>query len=74
MAEGSSCPYWFRLVRLRVMEIWGFAYKSDLLTWIKMTTTGKVAFGTGYTTRRNTEMMIYGTRGHGLQVLDHSKY
>jgi N6-adenosine-specific RNA methylase IME4 len=56
---------------LALMASWGFTYKSDLLTWIKTTKTGKLAFGTGYTTRKNTEMMIYGTLGRGLQVVDH---
>lgn len=57
---------------LKVMERWGFTFNSDLLTWIKMTKTGKTAFGTGYTTRKNTEMMIYGKRGSGLHIFDHS--
>jgi N6-adenosine-specific RNA methylase IME4 len=57
---------------MKVMQAWGFNYKSNLLTWIKTTETGKLAFGTGYTTRKNTETMIYGTRGKGLQVLDHT--
>lgn len=57
---------------LVVMRAWGFDYKSDLLTWIKTTSTGKPAFGTGYTTRKNTEMMIYGTRRSGLKVFDRS--
>jgi MT-A70 len=43
---------------LKLMKAWGFEYKSDLLTWIKTTKAGKFAFGTGYTTRKNTEMMI----------------
>jgi N6-adenosine-specific RNA methylase IME4 len=57
---------------IKIMQAWDFDYKSDLLTWIKLTKTGKPAFGTGYTTRKNTEMMIYGTRGNGLKVLGHS--
>jgi N6-adenosine-specific RNA methylase IME4 len=47
-------------------------YKSDLLTWIKTTKTGEPAFGMGHYTRKNTETMIYGTRGKVLQRLDHS--
>jgi N6-adenosine-specific RNA methylase IME4 len=56
---------------LEVMRGWGFHFESDLITWIKITKTGKPASGTGYTTRKNTEMMIYGTRGAGLKVVDH---
>ena len=56
---------------LTVMKGWGFTYKSDLLTWNKMTKTGKPTFGMGYTTRKNTETVIFGTRGQGLKVIDH---
>ena len=56
----------------KVIQAWGFDYKSDLLVWVKQTVTGKVAFGTGYTTRKNCEQMLYATRGNGLKVIDHS--
>jgi N6-adenosine-specific RNA methylase IME4 len=56
---------------LEIMRRWSFNYNSDLLTWIKTTKNGKPTFGTGYTTRKNTETMIYGTRGNGLKVVDH---
>src|SRR4051812_36219751 len=67
-APNSRLAMWVYGPRLpdavKVMARWGFKYKADLLTWIKTTKTGKMAFGTGYTTRKNTEMMIYGTRGY----------
>jgi N6-adenosine-specific RNA methylase IME4 len=56
---------------LQIIEAWGLTYKSDLLTWVKTTRAGKPAFGTGYTTRKNTEQLLYATRGRGLPVLDH---
>jgi N6-adenosine-specific RNA methylase IME4 len=55
---------------LVLIERWGFTYKSDLLIWVKTTSTGKLAFGTGYTTRKNAEQMLYATRGRGLKVVD----
>jgi N6-adenosine-specific RNA methylase IME4 len=57
---------------LRVMDAWGFEFKSDLITWLKVTANGEPAFGTGYYTRKNTEQLLLGTRGNGLKVLDHS--
>jgi len=57
---------------IKLMERWGFTYKSDLITWVKTTATGKLAFGTGYFTRKGTEQLIYGSRGNGLKVVDRS--
>ena len=53
-----------------VIERWGFEYKSDLITWEKTTAAGTPAFGTGYYTRKNTEQLLYATRGRGLKRLD----
>ena len=56
---------------LRVMEAWGFTYKSDLITWVKTTASGAPTFGTGYYTRKCTEQLLYATRGRGLKTIDH---
>jgi hypothetical protein len=37
---------------IQLMSRWGFTYKSDLMIWVKTTATGKLAFGTGYLTRK----------------------
>jgi N6-adenosine-specific RNA methylase IME4 len=55
---------------IELMHRWGFTYKSDLIDWIKTTPTGKLAFGTGYYTRKGREQLLYGTRGRGLKVFD----
>ena len=55
---------------LRVMDSWGFHYKSDLFTWEKVTNAGDPAFGTGYYTRKSTEQLLYATRGRGLRRID----
>lgn len=55
---------------IELMERWGFSFKSDLLTWVKTTPTGKFAFGMGYFTRKGTEQLLYGTRGRGLKRAD----
>jgi N6-adenosine-specific RNA methylase IME4 len=57
---------------LSVMRAWGFDYNSDLFTWLKLTSAGQPAFGTGYTTRKNCEQLIYGIKGDGLKAVDHS--
>ena len=57
---------------IELMKHWGFGYKSDLITWVKTTSAGKLAFGTGYYTRKGTEQLLYGTRGRGLKVVDRS--
>src|SRR5262249_37073003 len=54
----------------KVMQSWGFTYKSDLITWEKVTGEGEPAFGTGYYTRKSTEQLLYATRGRGLRRLD----
>ena len=55
---------------LRVIEAWGFTYQSELLVWVKTTPSGRLATGTGYTTRKNTELVLSATRGRGLEVVD----
>ena len=57
---------------LTLIAAWGFRFKSDLLTWLKVTRKGEPAFGTGHTTRKNTEQLLYATRGDGLKVVSHS--
>ncbi|WP_298938122.1 MT-A70 family methyltransferase [uncultured Ruegeria sp.] len=47
---------------LRVVEAWGFEYKTAG-TWVKRTTRGKEAFGTGYVLRSSNEPFLIATRG-----------
>jgi N6-adenosine-specific RNA methylase IME4 len=66
-------PYDPRLPEVfKVIERWGFEYKSVLFTWEKVRSNGEPAFGTGYTTRKNTEQLLYATRGNGLKRIDRS--
>lgn len=54
---------------LRVMDAWGFKYKTVAFTWAKTTTrtdwswAPKWHIGLGYWTRANTEICLLGTRG-----------
>lgn len=47
---------------LELMAAWGFAFKTGG-AWVKRTSGGKVAFGTGYLLRSATEPFLIGTRG-----------
>jgi len=57
---------------LDVMDRWGFAYSSSFLVWAKLNprmvdalfmTDGDWHMGTGYTSRKNTEVLLLGRRG-----------
>lgn len=48
----------------RVLAAWGFEYSGLAWEWIKFNpATGKLAFGTGYGTRKNVEPCILARRG-----------
>ena len=48
---------------LRVMDSWGFTYKTNAFVWLKTYTTGKDVFGMGNYTRGNTEYCLLGVKG-----------
>ena len=48
---------------LRLIDAWGFTYKTVAFTWIKTTKDGQPAFGTGYWTRKSSELCLLATRG-----------
>lgn len=48
---------------LRVIESWGFIYKTVAFNWTKTTTTGKHFFGGGNWTRSNPEICLLATKG-----------
>ena len=47
----------------RVMDAWGFTYKTSVFTWVKLTSKGNRCFGLGLWTRRNPEPCYLATRG-----------
>ena len=57
---------------LRVMDAWGFKYKTCAFNWVKTTKKGLWHFGTGHYTRANTEPCLLGMRGR-LPVLRHTE-
>ena len=48
---------------LRVIESWGFTYKTSAFVWLKTYTSGKDVFGMGNYTRGNTEYVLLGVKG-----------
>jgi N6-adenosine-specific RNA methylase IME4 len=61
---------------LRLIEAWGFSYKSCAFSWIKARTSqidmfrddGDVDIGLGYWTRANSEVCLLATRGKPKRV------
>lgn len=50
---------------LKVMDRWGFTYKTVAFTWIKTNPNGKQFLGLGRYTRGNAEICLLGRRGKG---------
>jgi site-specific DNA-methyltransferase (adenine-specific) len=49
---------------LKVLEAWGFKYKTVAFTWIKMGKNGLPIPGMGSYTKANAELCLLGMRGH----------
>ena len=49
---------------LRLIEAWGFTYKSAAFCWTKLTHSDAPSMGLGYWTRSNTEPCLLATRGN----------
>jgi N6-adenosine-specific RNA methylase IME4 len=48
---------------ISILGAWGFKYKTVAFTWAKVNDAGKPAYGMGYWTRANSELVLLGTRG-----------
>lgn len=65
---GDDCLLWLWATNpmlpraLDVMRAWGFEFRTAG-TWVKRTTHGKTAFGTGYILRSANEPFLIGVRG-----------
>lgn len=46
-----------------VIRGWGFTYKTQFVTWIKVSRAGNVLLGTGHYTRSNPEFLLLATCG-----------
>lgn len=58
---------------LRVIDAWGFTYKTVAFTWVKKCKIKDSLFmGNGYYTRSNAEICLLATKGSPLPRLSHS--
>jgi site-specific DNA-methyltransferase (adenine-specific) len=49
---------------LRIMTAWGFEYKTNAFTWVKVNKKDlKPTFGIGYYTKSNVELCLLGSKG-----------
>jgi len=49
---------------MKVIEAWGFQYKTIAFNWLKKNKDGSPFFGIGYYTKSNGEICLLATRGH----------
>ena len=52
----------------KVIDAWGFEYKTVGFTWVKVYNDGDPVCGLGYWTRANAEICLIATRGHPKRV------
>lgn len=57
---------------LKVMEAWGYSYRTVAFTWVKRNNDGSPFLGLGNWTRANSEYLLLGVKGKGVSVDDHS--
>ena len=57
---------------IKVMEAWGFKYKTVGFTWIKTNRDGSPFFGLGYWTRSNAEYCLIGVSGNHPKRTDNT--
>lgn len=53
---------------LKVIESWGFTYKTIAFCWVKTTSENKLAWGMGEWTRSNIELCLIATKGRPKRV------
>ena len=70
LEDRAVCFMWATCPNLpeafKVMESWGFKYKTVAFVWIKTTSKGYRS-GTGYFTNSNAELCLIGTKGNNLE-------
>jgi N6-adenosine-specific RNA methylase IME4 len=72
-APDSALFLWATFPKLpdafRVIEAWGFTYKTVAFTWAKLNPSGNgYKLGMGFWTRGNAEICLLATRGHPKRV------
>jgi N6-adenosine-specific RNA methylase IME4 len=59
---------------IRVVEAWGFKYKTVAFTWVKTNRDGSIYMGMGRHTRANAEICLLGVKGKGIPRKDAGIY
>lgn len=57
---------------LRVIDAWGFTFKTVGFTWVKLNKNGRPFFGIGHYTKSNAEYCLLAVRGRGVEVVDNT--
>jgi len=55
----------------RVIESWGFEYKTVAFVWVKTNKSGSLFLGIGNYFRSNAEICLFAKRGQGVQPIQH---
>lgn len=58
---------------IRIMEAWGFKYKTVAFIWLKKEKSGKQVCYMGQWTMKNAELVLFGTRGKMSSALKSRK-
>lgn len=53
---------------LKLIEAWGFTYKTIAFNWVKLTKDGVPKMGMGYWTRKQSEICLLATKGKPKRV------
>lgn len=77
-ADNSVLLLWTTFPQLemafRVIEAWGFKYKTGAFTWVKTNKDGTVYMGMGQHTRSNAEICLLAHKGKGVPRINASIY
>lgn len=58
----------------KVINAWGFKYKTCAFTWVKINKNGSIYMGMGGHTRANAEICLLASRGKGLSRINAGIY
>jgi len=53
---------------MKLIEAWGFTYKTIAFNWVKVTKDGVPAMGMGYWTRKGSEICLLATKGKPKRI------
>ena len=70
-SDNSVCLMWCTYPQLeeglKLMNLWGFKFKTVAFTWVKINKDGSIYMGMGRHTRANAEICLLGVMGKGIK-------